>query len=83
MRVHLARQDIEDKCQPLHAEQHAEEAVPPDGQILAPQRQDAEKNEHHKGREREFIVIDHDEPLDNQNIKRFDFMIAQNTGAFN
>ena len=30
MRVHLARQDIEDKCQPLHAEQRAEEAIPPD-----------------------------------------------------
>jgi len=49
MRVHLARHDVEDERQPLHAEQRAEEAVPPDGQVVAPQRQDAEEDEYHEG----------------------------------
>ena len=60
MRIHLARHDVEDECQPLHAEQRTEEAVPPDWQILAPQRQDAEADEHHEGRQREFIMVDHE-----------------------
>ena len=60
MGVHLARHDVKGKRQALCPQERAEEEIPPDGEVGAPQGQDAEQDENDKRSQCKFIMVNHE-----------------------